>query len=56
MKQFIVLRVYTTMRPDYVASFDNIEDATNYAALSKLNEPNREFVVAKIRTQVANLI
>lgn len=56
MKQFIVLRVYTTMSPDYVASFDNIEDATTYAALSKLNEPKREFVVAELRTQVANLI
>lgn len=56
MKQFIVLRIYTIMNPDYVASFDNIEDANNYAALSKLNEPKREFVVAEVRTQVANLI
>lgn len=56
MKQFIVLRVYTTMSPDYVASFDNIEDATNYAALSKLNDPKHEYVVAELRTQAANLV
>ena len=54
MKQFIVLRVYALFDPFYVASFDNFEDATTFAKLSKDSDPGREYVVAELRTQATD--
>ena len=47
MKEFLVIRVYNVMSPVVEASFDDEDDARQYADLCKLRDGG-EYSVAKL--------
>lgn len=50
MKEFIVIRVYQSLSPDVVASFEECEDAYAYAHLSEVNDTKHGYIVAQLCT------
>lgn len=45
MKKYVVCKGYKMFSPDVVESFDNAEDAQQFAELMKKTHPNTEYVV-----------
>lgn len=48
MKKFLVIREYKIATPDVIASFDSVDDAKTYAALSKKDNDAQNYIVAQL--------
>ena len=49
MKKYLVIKMYNLMNPVVEASFDNKEDAVNFASLSKRANDNKyDYTVAQL--------
>lgn len=52
MKQFVVLKLYTTVLPDVVFQSSDAADAHAYCNIMKRNDPDHKYAVYQLNEQL----